>query len=964
MDFSLFVFFEHGDFEGFPLVFGHGVEDKPAGEAGAAAQEEGGGQDGGIEGQGAEGEHPLGDAHCPEEEQGFGVFEDPEDGPEDVGSVHDRVELALATRGAVPVGDGNFFDLKEFFYGVDAHLAFHFEPVQQDRTVFDEFVGEYPVSAEHVLDVGSEEQVDTGSDQEVAHVVHGALVFLKIVAAGEPVPYNHVSSIVESVQHGVDGLCGVGVISVDHDVDVGLDFSEGFAHGCALSFSGAGQDFCPGLFGQGHGLIRAAVVDDDNFGLWEFPFEVGDDFGNGDFFVEAGDEDYDGFHVIDSFLCWGNLFKGFSCFFQSFGEKQVMAKSLYLWFFSDVSPFWRRYFLGVLLAFLTVSPLFVSYTLFVTEGRMKQFSEDSAVYGEKPVDVVEGRFFPVLDPDAGKWMLLVEQSFKDGTWRMGYSPVDALGLAGLDTVYWSSGYFLYLRVITGIFLLFGLSLPVAVGWAAWVSGPILLCLGIPFFVWLSLRILPSFWGLFFMPILFFDPRISSVFSAYMPDHHGMIFYGMMAWMLLFFYPSRWAWVYSGVALGVTLWLSVTTCIPLLGVFGIGVLVSALSGRQWVDNPVVFRKWGVLAAAVGLLLWSLDYVPARVGMRLEIINPLWCLTILGGGELLYRFSEVFMGRKAPVGFLGQPSHLIDWGLPILLVIASPFAIAYSGGSWFWPAYPWVKNLMEVISELQPVAFSTITLGSGFVTFLLLLFFFFLVGKSPFSGFFVSGILAAVCLAFQTRWQVFFSYISIFALLLGLSELVRVYGEGWKREYVYRTTLFLLGVVGLSVFVPNLVYYVNEHNKRAMVFEGDSSPFRRTISDAQASGLMRQIKGGDFVVLGPPDLGTKTAYYGGGRTVGSMYWEAWRGLRESAAFWGADMDPLAWKVLIENHVDFVIFRGDMPTRFSKEGGIVGGEPLWNRISAGKVPDWLEKVDWVPTDGSGYKMFRVIKEKVPGL
>lgn len=595
---------------------------------------------------------------------------------------------------------------------------------------------------------------------------------------------------------------------------------------------------------------------------------------------------------------------------------------------------------------------------------MKQFLAESTSYDGKPLDLMEGRGFPVLDPDGAKWLLLVEQSFKDKTWRIGYSPLDALGVSGLDKVYWSSGYFLYLRVITSVFLFFGLSLPVAVGWAAWVSGPILLCLGIPFFVWLILRILPSFWGLFFMPILFFDPGISSVFSAYMPDHHGMIFYGIMAWMLLFFYPSRWAWVYSGVALGVCLWLSMLTTVPLLGFFGIGVLVSALSGRQLVDTPVVFRKWGILAAAVGLLLWGLDYIPGRVGMRLEIVNPLWCLSIVGGGELLYRFSAVFMGGKAPVGVLGRRIPFIDWGLPILLVIAPPFAIAYSGGSWFWPDYPWHKNMMAVISELQPVAFATIILGSGFVTFLLLLFFFFLVGKSRFSGVFVSGVLAAVCLTFQVRWQVFFSFISIFTLLLGLSELVRVYGEGWKREYLYRTTLFLLGVVGSSVFVPNLVYYVNEHNNRDMVFEGKFSPFTRTISDAQAAGLMRKIKGGDFVVLGPPDLGTKAAYYGGGRTVGSMYWEAWRGLRESANFWGADVDLLACKVLLENHVDFVIFRGDMPTRFTKEGVIVGGESLWNRISKGTVPDWLEKVDWVPTDGSGYKMFRVLKEKVPGM
>ena len=125
-------------------------------------------------------------------------------------------------------------------------------------------------------------------------------------------------------------------------------------------------------------------------------------------------------------------------------------------------------------------------------------------------------------------------------------------------------------------------------------------------------------------------------------------------------------------------------------------------------------------------------------------------------------------------------------------------------------------------------------------------------------------------------------------------------------------------------------------------------------------MRSLKGGDFVVLGPPDLGTRVAYFAGGRTVGSMYWEAWRGLKSASDFWTSETDQDARLVLSDYSVDFVISENRAPAKIYRNGELVTGKTLGQRISEGDVPAWLEPVEWEAPAGSNFKLFRVNLDK----
>ena len=425
-----------------------------------------------------------------------------------------------------------------------------------------------------------------------------------------------------------------------------------------------------------------------------------------------------------------------------------MPTLLFSWFFGSDSPFWRRYLLGCALALGVMLPTWGYYFEYAYSGRNSDFitAVDSA-------DLVPGRVFPIFDPDGAKWLLLVENSISDGTFGIGSSPVDAVGIAGPDKVYWSSCYFHYLKVLSCGFSFLGYPLAEAVSWAGFLAGPLLLFLGLWPFVWLAMKALPSFWGVLLFPLIFFDRRMESVFSSFYPDHQGLIFLFTCFWILAFF----WAWrssapkfplLVSAVCLGISLGLSVLTTIPILAVFGFGVLLSYFFGNCHFD-PLLFRKWGAFAAGVSLLLWILDYSPDRLGMRLEVIHPLWALGVLGGCEILCRACCFFMGRRQPP-FFGLESPFLGWAVAMVFVFLAPFCIAYTAGGWFWPALPWVSTLMTVISELQPVAFPAILIGGGMALALLVVLFCLLAGKSSVSGFLITGVLPSIFYAFQARW----------------------------------------------------------------------------------------------------------------------------------------------------------------------------------------------------------------------
>lgn len=633
--------------------------------------------------------------------------------------------------------------------------------------------------------------------------------------------------------------------------------------------------------------------------------------------------------------------------------------SFYSWFFSASSPFWRRWLLALVISLMLVSFHWIQYTLFVVEGRVDEFR--SAVLADGGNLAPEG-ILPLLDPDGAKWSMQVLEAFRTGDWSLSKSAIDAVCVQnGPTPVYWARGYFFYLAVLSGIFQFFGFSLEAAVAWGAFLSGPLLLFFTLVVFTGLGLRVLPGVWGLFLGPLLVLEPSVPFYYASFFPDHHGMIAFCVMIWVLAFFLPFYRGWVISGIALGFSLWLSVLTTVPLLGCFGVGALVSCAYGCPWVKDAKVFRKWALLASVVSMGFWVFDYfLVGRAGMRLEVVHPLWAFAIWGGGELLFRLSLLLEGRIQP-GFLSPSSSVLGWLLAILAVFAPVFGIVYSDGSWFWPSYPWVSDLMQVISELQPVSLVSILFESGLILVFLIFGLGGFWGKSWVAGFALSTLLCYVMCAFQARWGIFATIFGVIGFLLLFSEGAKATSKfpDWVGKLYLRGISCVLLLVFFFLGVPLLVNFVNSCKERDLMFSKGAA-FERALEEARLFSFLREDHGGPgFVTIGVSDVGALARYYGGGRTVGSVYWEAWQGLKASAGFWGAKADYQVWDILDRYGVDYVIFRQDMESSFS--GGPQGleGPTVQQCVVDGNLPPWLVPLNWKPKGNFPLKVFRVVRD-----
>jgi hypothetical protein len=627
--------------------------------------------------------------------------------------------------------------------------------------------------------------------------------------------------------------------------------------------------------------------------------------------------------------------------------------SVWSWFFDFESPFWRRYLLGLLLAWASLVLPWTTYGLLLQDGVLSRFQAEVASYGPS---LSPQATYPFVDPDGSKWAMLVEKAFREGSWRISDSPVDAISAkTGSTPVYWASGYFLYLSALTGIFMLFGVGFSSALMAALFVSGPLLLWAFSFLFVFFALRAVRGPWGLFLFPLLFVDPRIESAFSPVFPDHHGLIFCAISLWVLSFFSGGTYPRLISGIFLGFSLWLSTLTTIPIVGIFSLGALLSCAAGQPWVRDPREFRLWAWTGAGVGLLLWVLDYVPLRAAMRLEVLHPLWCLTLAGGGEILCRASLWLEGKRQP-GFGSHFGPGLGWLVALLLVLFTPFAIVYSSGGWFWVSFPWVSNMMTIIIELQPFPVMALLFWAGMLLPALCLGFCLLLGRSRAGAFCLVGLLAFCLLAFQGRWLALAVFLAFFGFLWSLPELVRVWGTP-HREGVTRLSAFLLLVIFFATALPSLVQHVNTYKERAFVFDSKGI-FGRSVNYAVVGGFLREDSGGKpFVVLGPADVGTTAAYYGGGTSVGSIYWEAWQGLKDATEFWGSEGDLDGQRIVNLYGINYVVFSPGFKTTFLRGGTETGFPTLFERLEAGKVPDWMEPLKVKIPGDPGMKIYRVV-------
>lgn len=167
---------------------------------------------------------------------------------------------------------------------MDGHFGLYLETARQHGVGLDEGEREGAVASHDVGDVGMEQAIDGATHEAIAEVVERTLVLLEVRGA-QPVADHHVVAFEDLVHHGGCGVSGVGIVSVGHDVHVGIDVFEHGADHIALALPWlladdrtlAGCDF--------RGAVGGVVVIYVDIGVRQCRLEVTHHLADGDFLI-------------------------------------------------------------------------------------------------------------------------------------------------------------------------------------------------------------------------------------------------------------------------------------------------------------------------------------------------------------------------------------------------------------------------------------------------------------------------------------------------------------------------------------------------------------------------------------------------------------------------------------------------------------------------------------------------------
>ena len=133
--------------------------------------------------------------------------------------------------------------------GVDRELGFDLKALGKHWEGFNERAAHGAVACHDVIEAVAIDPLDHGADQIIAKAVEGTLVLLGVGAVGKAIAYGHVGRAVkDGLAEGLGRLGGVGVVSVDHQVAIGVDIAKHLAAHVALSLTGLKAD-CGAVLG-------------------------------------------------------------------------------------------------------------------------------------------------------------------------------------------------------------------------------------------------------------------------------------------------------------------------------------------------------------------------------------------------------------------------------------------------------------------------------------------------------------------------------------------------------------------------------------------------------------------------------------------------------------------------------------------------------------------------------------------
>lgn len=454
----------------------------------------------------------------------------------------------------------------------------------------------------------------------------------------------------------------------------------------------------------------------------------------------------------------------------------------------------------------------------------------------------------------------------------------------------------------------------------------------------------------------------SGFAPHYVDHHGLLTaatFGVVMGAILMgggwwqqesdstahLLPTSWesarnAAIFSAIAGAIGMWFSAASTIPAIALTGIGGLVATWfhaksaqrDGAQF--DADLWRLWGRVGAGASTLFYLLEYAPSHLGFRLEVNHPFFALAWLGGAEIVALLCEYRVDR----GPLKQPP-VWRFAWPLLAIAVAPVTILVGGMKVFVVSDPFIAEIPKTVAEGMSLIGVVNAFGRQafyqyvnwnvvpFIVAAILLCVrrqrekhLILLSLLVATGFFVMTFL-------QIRWAFGASgphlcllVVVLTALLNNGKLLVRsvvtvLAGRHFVSSPAHRARFFrgaaallshrnlrlrwltVLAIVGLC-FVPPALSRINAINRSVAARTPDRMDIQQLLYRDAAMIIRGSQPEGDIVLLASPNGSCAMGYYGNFKTIGTLYWENYAGLRAAAKIFSAPTEEKA-RELVQAH-----------------------------------------------------------------
>ena len=421
------------------------------------------------------------------------------------------------------------------------------------------------------------------------------------------------------------------------------------------------------------------------------------------------------------------------------------------------------------------------------------------------------------------------------------------------------------------------------------------------------------------------PAIYTQMFASRPDHHGLILILSALFVLSLTQKDNQngkilhiQGIISGLIAALALWVSTVSFIPILGVFSIGLALGSLQIKAQLkpiqeinlayESPIFWKYWSYTVVALGFIFWLVDY--SYRGFHMEVINPLWLLSIGAGGLFLRQILEPKTNKIQAL---------------IWLALAALGPLACTQESLFWTRSAEVVAFHKDVFELAPGKTTDyiLLMPFGFIALTLA------ASVTSMRWLILGAVLASTLYLWQVRWLPI-------AIIPAVIVACRAYTLSRQNP---------LKPVIAALFTLQLFWTGSSTIQEGLKNISQKQDTPETFKLASYSAILKNelAKLPEGHIIGTPNLTAYIHYFTGRKAVGSVYWESKENMGAAAKILSAPPSKDAWaKAWLRKHgIKYIVLTPQLFSSPYQGDGDAIAQSLEYRIITGKSPNWVKEI-----------------------